>query len=237
MKNILWLFATLIFSGTVLANEKSLYEFSWLDKDKEIYVLQNRKFRKDGRVYVGGTLGKTLNGAFIDAYGGSVRAGYFFKEDWGIELLYGKNTGEESDTAKGVKEQGAVPFYRKIDTYMGGMLTWSPFYSKINTFNKIFYYDWLFGAGVASITTKDNRNKFDTASVDRDTLTSESTMGGIWNTGFRFYISDSWSVRLDFTGMHYSANRQRKPTGSTAQIKSSSMYSNFDLGLGLNYAF
>lgn len=239
MKNILWLFATLLFSGAVLANEKSLYEFSWLDKDKEIYVLQNRKFRKDGRVYVGGTLGKTLNGAFIDAYGGSVRVGYFFKEDWGIELLYGKNTGEESDTAKGVREQGAVPFYRKIDTYMGGMLTWSPFYSKINTFNKIFYYDWLFGVGVASITTEDNRNKFDTGTpvANQNTLTSESTMGGIWNTGFRFYISDSWSVRLDFTGMHYSANRQRKPTGSAAQIKSSSMYSNFDLGLGLNYAF
>ena len=234
MKNILWLFATLIFSGTVLANEKSLYEFSWLDKDKEIYVLQNRKFRKDGRVYVGGTLGKTLNGAFIDSYGGSVRAGYFFKEDWGIELLYGKNTGEESDTAKGVKEQGAVPFYRKVDTYMGGMLMWSPFYSKINTFNKIFYYDWQFGLGVATITTKDNRTKFDVP--PSNTLTSESSMGAIWNTGFRFYLSESWSVRIDFTGMHYKADRQRKPTGGS-QIKSSSMYSNFDLGLGLNYSF
>jgi outer membrane beta-barrel protein len=237
MQNILWLLATLLFSGTVLASEKSLYEFSWLDKDKEIYVLQNRKFRKDGKVYIGGTVAKTLNGAFIDAYGASFRGGYFFREDWGIELIYGKTSGQESDTAKGVKEQGAVPFYRKIDTYMGGMVVWSPFYSKINTFNKIFYYDWTFGAGVASITTKDNRNKFDTASTNQNSLTSESTMGAIWNTGFRFYLSESWSIRLDFTGMHYNANRQRKPTGSSSQIKSSSLYSNFDLGLGLNYSF
>jgi outer membrane beta-barrel protein len=234
MQNILWLLATLLLSGTVLADEKSLYEFSWLDKDKEIYVLQNRKFRKDGKVYIGGTLGKTLNGAFIDAYGASVRGGYFFSEDWGIELIYGKNSGQESDTAKGVKEQGAVPFYRKVDTYMGGMLMWSPFYSKINTFNKIFYYDWQFGLGVATITTKDNRTKFDVP--PSDTLTSESSMGAIWNTGFRFYLSESWSVRIDFTGMHYKADRQRKPTGGS-QIKSSSMYSNFDLGLGLNYSF
>ena len=234
MQNVLWLLATLLLSGTVLADEKSLYEFSWLDKDKEIYVLQNRKFRKDGKVYIGGTLGKTLNGAFIDAYGASVRGGYFFSEDWGIELIYGKNSGQESDTAKGVKEQGAVPFYRKVDTYMGGMLMWSPFYSKINTFNKIFYYDWQFGLGVATITTKDNRTKFDVP--PSDTLTSESSMGAIWNTGFRFYLSESWSVRIDFTGMHYKADRQRKPTGGS-QIKSSSMYSNFDLGLGLNYSF
>jgi outer membrane beta-barrel protein len=234
MQNILWLLATLLLSGTVLADEKSLYEFSWLDKDKEIYVLQNRKFRKDGKVYIGGTLGKTLNGAFIDAYGASVRGGYFFSEDWGIELVYGKNSGQESDTAKGVKEQGAVPFYRKVDTYMGGMLVWSPFYSKINTFNKIFYYDWQFGLGVATITTKDNRTKFDVP--PSDTLTSESSMGAVWNTGFRFYLSESWSVRIDFTGMHYKADRQRKPTGGS-QIKSSSMYSNFDLGLGLNYSF
>lgn len=234
MQNILWLLATLLLSGTVIADEKSLYEFSWLDKDKEIYVLQNRKFRKDGKVYIGGTLGKTLNGAFIDAYGASVRGGYFFSEDWGIELIYGKNSGQESDTAKGVKEQGAVPFYRKVDTYMGGMLMWSPFYSKINTFNKIFYYDWQFGLGVATITTKDNRTKFDVP--PSDTLTSDSSMGAIWNTGFRFYLSESWSVRIDFTGMHYKADRQRKPTGGS-QIKSSSMYSNFDLGLGLNYSF
>lgn len=234
MQNILWLLATLLFSGTVLADEKSLYEFSWLDKDKEIYVLQNRKFRKDGKVYIGGTLGKTLNGAFIDAYGASLRGGYFFSEDWGIELIYGKNSGQESDTAKGVKEQGAVPFYRKIDSYMGGMLMWSPFYSKINTFNKIFYYDWQFGLGVATISTKDNRTKFDVP--PSNSLTSESSMGAIWNTGFRFYLSESWSVRIDFTGMHYKADRQRKPTGGS-QIKSSSMYSNFDLGLGLNYSF
>ncbi|HXH73775.1 MAG TPA: outer membrane beta-barrel domain-containing protein [Bacteriovoracaceae bacterium] len=237
MKNIALILLSFLVSTFVLADEKSLYNFSWLDKDKEVYVLQNRKFRKDGNLYIGATAAKTLSGAFIDAYGGSLRGGYFFSEDWGIELLYGKNIGTENNTAKGVKEQGTVPFYREIDTYMGGMVMWSPFYSKINTFNRIFYFDWMLGAGVANITTLDNRNKFDPAALDFDELTSESQIGLLWNTGFRFYITDSWSVRLDFTALNYKAAKTKKTQGAASTTKSDQIFSNYDLGLGLNYTF
>ena len=175
MKKLLLVIMCLI-STLSMAAEKSLYDFSWLDRDKEVYVLQNRKFRKDGKVYVGATAEYLLNGAFINSYGGAFRAGYFFNEDWGIELIYGKNSGSENDTAKGVREQSTVPFYRKVDTYAGGMLMWSPFYSKINTFNKIFYFDWMFGLGVAQVQTKDNRNLFDTASQNRNTLRHPSNI-------------------------------------------------------------
>ena len=63
MKNIFLVLVTLIMSSVVMANEKSLYNFSWLDNDKEIYVLQNRKFRKDGNVYIGATAAYNLNQA------------------------------------------------------------------------------------------------------------------------------------------------------------------------------
>lgn len=237
MKNIALIVLSLLMSTIVLADEKSIYNFSWLDKDKEVYVLQNRKFRKDGNLYVGGTIAKTLSGAFIDSYGGTVRGGYFFSEDWGIELVYGKNSGDENNTAKGVLEQGTVPFYRKIDSYAGGMLMWSPFYSKINTFNRIFYFDWMFGVGAASVTTLDNRNKFDPAAADFDDLTSDSTVGLLWNTGFRFYLNESWSLRLDFTGLNYKADKTKKSQGAPATSTTSQIFSNYDLGLGLNYTF
>jgi outer membrane beta-barrel protein len=236
MKKLLLVIMCLI-STLSMAAEKSLYDFSWLDRDKEVYVLQNRKFRKDGKVYVGATAEYLLNGAFINSYGGAFRAGYFFNEDWGIELIYGKNTGSENDTAKGVREQSTVPFYRKVDTYAGGMLMWSPFYSKINTFNKIFYFDWMFGAGVAQIQTKDNRNLFDTASQNRNTLVDESQIGGIWNTGFRFYLSDHWSLRLDLTGLAYSADKTKRQGQSGSTSKATKLFSTTDLGLGLNYQF
>lgn len=214
---------------TVMASEKSVYDFSWLDKDKEIYVLQNRKFRKDGRLYVGASGLKTISGAFVDSLGGTARVGYFLSEDWGVEFLYGKYSGTENDTAKGVKEQGTVPFYRKFDTLMGGMLWWSPFYAKINTFNEIFYFDWMFGAGVAQVTTLDNRNLFTPGAGN--SLVSESVTGGMWSTAMRFHINQAWSLRLDFTGVHYSADRKSQSGGSTQ------LFSNYDFGVGVMFAF
>jgi outer membrane beta-barrel protein len=237
MKKIIVTLMSFIMSTIVLANEKSLYNFSWLDNDKEIYVLQNRKFRKDGNFYIGGTAAYNLSQDFLDAYGGTLRAGYFFSEDWGLEFIYGKNSSTENDTAKGVKEQGTVPFYREIDSFMGAMFMWSPFYSKINTFNKIFYFDWMFGLGVGSISTKDNRNKFDTTASDQNSMTSESTIGALWNTGFRFYINENWSLRLDLTGQTYKADKTKKSQSATSTTTASKIYNNYDLGLGLNYAF
>lgn len=234
MKKILLILVSL-FSIAAVADEKSLYQFSWLDKDKEIYVLQNRKFRKDGKVYLGATGVKTVSGAFIDSYGATARGGFFFREDWGVEFVYGKNSGSENDTAKGVREQSTVPYYRKVDTYMGGMLMWSPFYSKINTFNKVFYFDWMFGAGLANVSTLDNRKKFEPGAPN--TLTKESNMGAVWNTGLRFYISESWSLRLDFTGLHYSAKKSKQAGANSPITTASTVFSNYDLGLGLNYTF
>jgi len=232
--NFLIIGLTCLWATFVFASEKSVYEFSWLDKDKEIYVLQNRKFRKDGHLYIGATAVKTLSGAFVDSYGGSARAGYFFSEDWGIEFAYGKNTGSENDTAKGVTEQGSYPYYRKVDSYMGAMMMWSPFYSKINTFNQIFYFDWMFGLGAASIRTLDNSRLF--ANVPDKTLTGENVVGVLWNTGLRFYFSESWSLRLDITGLNYKADKSRDVNAGNF-LKTDKIFSNYDLGLGLNYSF
>jgi outer membrane beta-barrel protein len=235
MKKFVLMFVSLI-SMVAMADEKSLYHFSWLDKDKEIYVLQNRKFRKDGRLYLGATGVKTVSGAFIDSYGGTARGGYFFREDWGVEFVYGMGSGTENDTAKGVREQSTVPYYRKVDSYMGGMVMWSPFYSKINTFNRIFYFDWMLGLGAASVSTSDNRKKFEPGAPN--TLTKESNMGILWNTGLRFYISESWSLRLDFTGLHYSAKKSKQSGGAGSNVtKADKLFSNYDMGVGLNYSF
>jgi outer membrane beta-barrel protein len=235
MKNLVLILLSLIMSTAVLADEKSLYNFSWLDNDKEIYVLQNRKFRKDGSFYVGATAAYNLSQDFLTAYGGTFRAGYFFSEDWGVEGVFGANSSTENDSAKGVKQQGAIPFYRKIDSYTGAMLMWSPFYSKINTFNQVFYFDWMFGLGAASISTSDNRRLFDVPVNTNKSMTKESSIGALWNTGFRFYINQNWSLRLDITGLTYKADKATRQNSSNS--KSSQLFTNYDLGLGLNYAF
>jgi outer membrane beta-barrel protein len=233
MKRILSAIFVLV-SSLAFASESSLYDFSWLDKDKEVYVLQNRKFRKKGSLYLGGTVGRSVSGAFIDSNEANFMAGYFFSEDWGIEFSYTKAQGSENKTSDSVNAQGSVPFYRKIDSAMSTMLVWSPFYSKINTFNKIFYYDWMFGLGVSNVSTLDNRNEFKAkADPDHDVLVEETLSGFVWMTALRFYISPSWSSRVDFRATH--VNADSAVNGATDTEKRWSNYYNFNIGM--NYTF
>lgn len=218
------------------ASEKSMYDFSWLDKDKEVYVLQNRKYRKKQKVYIGTTFGKSLSGAFVDRYTGSFYGGYFFNENWGLELSYDKASNSTNATHDAVKQAGTVAFYRSIDSAMTAHVVWSPFYSKINTFNKIIYYDWLFGLGMSSLTTKDNRNEFRQSSADSEVLTEESTTALSWFTGFRFFISESWSARVDFKGTHSNADRAIEAGSNSFDIEKS-WFHYYDFKLGLNYTF
>ena len=228
----LFSFICLLSSFQLLASENSIYDFSWLDKDKEVYVLQNRKFRKNKRLYIGGLLGRQINGAFIDSNEASLHGGFFFKEDWGIEVSYTKASGSTNATHDAVNEQGAVAFYREVDTSMSAMLLWAPFYAKINTFNKIFYYDWMFGVGLANVTTKDNRNEFNAASSDSDELTEETNTAPTWMTNFRFYITESWSAELRVEGLHM--NVEMVNDNADKETRWNHYY---DFKLGLNYTF
>lgn len=227
----LFLLLSLILSSQLFASEKDIYEFSWLDPDKEVFVLQNRKFRKAGRLHFNAGYGITTSGAFVDATAIQGRVGYFFTEDFGLEGLYSKNTGKENDTATAIRTNSgsgsSTPFRRIIENYTGAMILWAPFYSKINTFNKIVYMDWILGLGYAQV--KENNNKLDvsTGGIDK-TVTSESHGGIMWEAGMKFYLDPSFSIRADLTAIHYKAN---------SVAGTSTFYSNFDATLSLGYSF
>lgn len=232
MKLLGILLLTLI-SLQTFAGENSVYDFSWLDPDKKVYVLQNRKFRKNETFYVGSTFGRSVSGAFLDSLEANLYTGYFFNEDWGVELSYTKSSSETNSTYDAVKAGAAVAFFRELDTVMSAHLVWSPFYSKINTFNKIFYYDWLFGLGFSSYTSLDNRNEF--LITNKDVKTKESGTGISWFTGMRFFINQDWSFRLDFSGLHTNADRAID-NGSNFDLEKS-WFHYYNLRLGINYTF
>jgi outer membrane beta-barrel protein len=223
----------LLSSFIVKASEKDVYEFSWLDPDKEIFVLQNRKYRKANHLYLNLGAGITTSGAFVDSTSIQGRMGYFFNEDWGIEGIYSKNSGKENITAKGVRSSGpqgtgVTPFRRIVSDYQGALLVWSPFYSKVNTFNKIIYMDWIFGVGYSKLNEANNKLAFQSATL-ANSVSNESHYGIIWEAGMKFYISESFSTRLDLTAVHYSANN--------VSTSGSSYTSNFDATLSLGYSF
>jgi outer membrane beta-barrel protein len=224
---------TLVFTTNLFASEKDIYEFSWLDPDKEVFVLQNRKYRKASRLHLNLGGGITTSGAFVDSTAIQGRAGYFVTEDYGLEVIYSKNSGKENDTAKGVRNNnaggtGTTPFRRIVQSYTGAMFLWSPFYSKINTFNSIVYMDWIFGVGYASLTEKNNKAVFTDASQE-GVETEESHSGIMWEAGLKFYLNENFSIRTDLTAIHYSADN--------IASEGSSYKSNFDATVSLGYSF
>lgn len=237
MKRILSLIGIVIFSTVIsprngYAAENNVYDFSWLDKEKEVYVLQNRKFRKKGTFYVGGTYGQSVSGTFIDSSEFNVLAGFFFSEDWGLEFSYLSAEGTENKTYESIQAQSAVAFFRQIESATTAMLVWSPFYSKINTFNKIFYYDWMFGLGLSNVSTTDNRKEF-SGGADSNQLVEEDLSGVAWMTALRFYINENWSSRIDFRGMHLNADAAINGENDTKKRWTNYYTINF----GINYAF
>mgnify|MGYP002623478477 FL=1 len=178
--------------------------------------------------------GITTSGSFVDSTSIQGRAGYFFKENWGIEFVMAKNSPARNDTFKSIENAGAglIAFFNAVESYSGAMLMWSPFYAKINTFNDIIYFDWIFGIGYAAINTVDNRIQAQVGISD-PTLTSDSASGLLLNMGMRFYLSESWSLRMDLTPLLYNGF-SREPNSSTNEEE---FYSHYDFTVGLNYAF
>ena len=215
------------------AGESSLYDFSWLDPDKEVYVLQNRKFRKAKKIHMSAGYGMTTSGPFVDATSFQGRLSVFMHEEWGIEGIYAINNSDENDTYSTVLNPGgpgSIPFRRMVTDYKGVMLIWSPFYAKINTFNSIIYLDWMFGIGMASLTEENNAESF-RAGVLGAPDTSESHSGLLWQTSFNVYLGQVTSLRIDLTAIHYEAVR---PTVTASEEE---FYYNFDLSASLGVRF
>ena len=74
-------------SHKTIAAEGDTYNFSWLDPDKEVYVLQNRRYRKDSRLYVNVGGGIATSGAFVSSGNLQGRIGLFAMEEWGLEFF------------------------------------------------------------------------------------------------------------------------------------------------------
>ena len=112
---------------------------------------------------------------------------------------------------------------------MGAMVLWSPFYSKINTFNSIIYVDWILGLGMATLTETNNREE---VLNNRNVETQESHTGIMWNIGAKFYLTSSWHVKFDLTTVHFKAT----PARGDANVEDE-YYSNYDLIFSLGYNF
>jgi outer membrane beta-barrel protein len=220
----------LMFSKNTHAGEKSLYDFLWLDPDKKVYVLQNKLYKKEHSVYFDIGYIANMTSKFQDTNGFSFKGGYYFHEEWGIELFYQQYSNSNNDDFNNVKLiNEAVPFVRRLDSTYGAALIYSPFYGKINTFNKIYYFDWSFGAGYTKINANSN---IKSVRIDNapNKYEKETYNGGVLKTKVKFHITENVHLGLEYMNTYYMAPGPKDP-------KSDKLRTNTDLIFSVGFSF
>ena len=200
------------------------YNFSWLDPDKKIYVVQNRKYRKAMRpgIYVGG--GLNLTNPFKSGYLGTVKPGFWVKEWLGVEGVGALMKNTDSGTLVALRQRStALPFVREIRGYFAGQVVFAPFYAKLNMFNKILYFDWLFFGGGGVVNTANDVNTVSNAAPN---IKTESSFGLFYGTGMNFFLTKNFSVRLDLQAVNY---------GATGAVGENKRFNSFDFTLGAGF--
>lgn len=203
------------------------YDFHWLDPDKKISVLQNRKFTKANRVLVSAMGGLGLSGVYVDSVNFSPRAAFYFSEAFGVEGFYGMTFNRENGAFLALQNASpnALPVVREMRSQYGGLVHWAPWYAKINVFNQVLYFDWYFSGGAGMIHSEVDRRT--SSSADHD-YQSQDLFGIFVGTGHQYHVTDWLIFRLDFTGSFYKANL----FGTSGDLV---WFSNYDFSAGLGF--
>lgn len=216
------------------ADEKDLYDFMWLDPDKKVYVLQNKIHKKAKTFFLNAGYAMGLSSNFQDTSGIHANFGYYFTEEWAIEGLYTKYSNSDNEAMENLQKlNGAIPFIRKTESNYGLMAKWSPFYGKINTFNKIFYFDWSLGLGLGKLNTKSNAK---TAAIQAtaNSYSDEDYTTVIAKTGLSFHVNKNIHIGADLIMNNYKAPG---PSSASGKAPSSKVRNNMDAVFTLGVSF
>ena len=226
---VLFLIFIFIVPTYLRATEKDLYDFLWLDQDKKVYVLQNKNYKKKNSFYFDAGYTKVINQKFISGKALALRTGFYFHEEWGVELLYNTYFNTNNDTFAAVQRvNGSVPFVRKLTGSYAGLLVWSPFYGKINTFNKIYYFDWSFGLGLGNADFENNLISAGDENVP-DSYDKKSSMAIMAKTNLKFHISKHIHLNIEYLNTSY---KDRSPSSPKEERRYNS-----DVTVGLGFSF
>ncbi len=216
----------------VMAAEKDLYDFLWLDPDKKVYVLQNKVHKKEHTVYANLGVGLGLSSNFVDTSLMHGNAGFYLTEEWAVEALYTSYSNKDNEALENlVRLRGAMPFIRKTKSNYGVLAKWSPFYGKVNTFNKIFYFDWSFGLGLGKLNTESNAATV-ANTVTADRFSNESYTSVIGKTELSVHASKNVHINLGLIMNNYKA-----PGPVINGVQKDKIRNNLDSVLTIGFSF
>ncbi|MGE0616216.1 MAG: outer membrane beta-barrel domain-containing protein [Bacteriovoracia bacterium] len=208
-------------------DDDDTYDFSWLDPDKRIYVLQNRKFRKANHALFTLMTGIGTSNPYRNTYNLEPRVAYYLSESLGIEVFGTFTSNVQNNTynalSRNTSTTSALPVIREIRSQYGLLAHWSPWYAKINVFNTVLYFDWYFSAGLGSLNSYLDTNTLVGAPSN---FIQQSLFAFMVGTGHQYHLNQKWIVRLDFMGALYTA-----PLFGNAG--NSSLFSNYNFNFGI----
>jgi len=200
----------------------------WIPK-KKIYVLQNRRYTKAGRMMLSAFAGPGISSPYRNSYSVQGRIGYYFSEAWGFEAFGFLTSNSENNTYANLKTavgSGTLPVVREFRSEVGAAVSYVPWYAKINVFNSILYFDWYFMGGVTSIQAAlDTRG----STTGPASYTNQSLLGIFAAMGHNYHLSDSITIRADFSGAFYPRPPSAVNTGDNA------WYSDYNFGVGIGW--
>ncbi len=210
--------------GLASSESEGEYSFRWLDPDKKIYVLQNRKYRKSRHLLVSALFGRGLNGTYRSSFNIDPRLSYYFTEELGFEVFYSHFLNSETSTYQNLVAASptTLPNIREVTGMLGVNFKWVPWYSKINVFNEILYFDWFFSIGLGKVNLRVDTRSSSTAS---STYVQQSPLGLFLGMGQMFHVSESFLIRLDLLGAIYKAE-------AVSKNETSASVSNFNFSIG-----
>jgi outer membrane beta-barrel protein len=214
-------------TADTIQDENSEYNFNWLDPEKKIYVLQNRKYEKAGHAMATLMGGPGLSNSYSTAWNLDPRIAYYFSEAFGIEAFYTVTFNSQNNTFKALSQTSptTLPVVRQFKNELGFVGQWVPWYAKINVFNKIIYFDWYFAGGAGQVDTQiDTR----TNTNQPQQLQDQKFFALYAGTGHLYHLTTDVTVRLDFTGSYYRAPLQ-------GNVGDSTWFSNYNFAIGFGY--
>lgn len=216
MKNKLLklLLAALSFGAAPLnaiASEDDLYDFLWLDPDKKVYVLQNKIYPKTNTFYADIGYVENQTSEFQNTTGGQLRFGYFLNEEFALELNHVQYSSQKNAAYDSVKVvNGTEPFVRRNLQSTSLFLIYSPFYGKINTFNKIFYFDWYFGAGTGAMVMESNLDSVVNPGI-KSRYKTETYNPVQLKTGVKVHLNRRVHLGVEFLNNNFQAGSAKEP--------------------------
>lgn len=185
--------------SNTMADDKSLYDFKWLDDGEKVYVIQNKEYTKAGRLGIDLSLVDSDSSPFQDTTGFVGSVAYYLSETLSIDFTYKLYSNDDSGDLNNLLNQigdGIVPIIRKINSATLVHVNWIPFYGKINTFNRIFFFDWGVGVGLGRFQTEGNWETFD-QNVGLE-FSEDQDMGFNLRSFAKFYTRQNFTFGIEY---------------------------------------